>query len=114
MMKSSANPIAPNPRVRKSAHATSRVLGAKRSVDKETPRKIMIPPMVGVPAFRRWVEGPSCRMDCPTFRALKSLIAVGPIASTIAKASSAEYASCNIRPASSASQERLGNLLHLH
>src|SRR5690606_27402645 len=96
MMKSSARPIAANPRVTKRAHATSRVLGAKRSVDNEAPSRIIMPPIVGVPAFLRWVEGPSCLIDCPIFKEVNTSIAFGPITRTIAKASRAEYISFSI------------------
>ena len=50
--------------------STGTVSGAlfkKGSVPAMIPRTIMIPPMVGVPCFFRWLSGPSLRTFCPNF-----------------------------------------------
>src|SRR3954467_2952104 len=43
----------------------------------ETAAKMMIPPIVGVPAFSWWPSGPSSRMNCPNSRARRNAMNFG-------------------------------------
>jgi hypothetical protein len=46
----------------------------------EIPADMMmsVPPMVGVPAFSRWLSGPSARTTCPTLSRLSHRMVIGP------------------------------------
>ncbi len=51
--------------------------------------RIRAPPMVGVPAFTRWVCGPSSRTGWPTLRAASLRIIQGPTMKEMTRAVSA-------------------------
>ena len=54
------------------------VSSAQSSVDTAVDARINTPPMVGVPAFSRWVAGPSLRTTWPTRSRVSARMVMGP------------------------------------
>ena len=97
LMKSSANPTAPNATRLASASQTNRLeRSIQRSVATMTASRISSPPIVGVPALAWWDWGPSSRMDWPICRRLSSRIIGPPKASEISSAVTAAIAARNV------------------
>ena len=51
---------------------------AQSSVETVATAMINVPPMVGTPAFLRWVSGPLSRTTCPKRRRVSQRIMAGP------------------------------------
>ena len=75
-------------RLRRSAHSSVLTRMASR---------ISVPPMVGVPAFCRWLWGPSSRTVWPIWRWVSRRIRAGPSSSEIASAVSAPRMARRVR-----------------
>ena len=56
-----------------------------------------MPPMVGVPAFLKWVCGPSSRTTCPIRSAARRAIIQGPASSEMASAETAARMARRVR-----------------
>ena len=54
------------------------VSSAQSSVETVAAAMISVPPMVGVPAFFRWVSGPFSRTTCPKRNRVSQRIIAGP------------------------------------
>ena len=49
-------------------------------------RRVLVPAIVGVPAFARWLAGPSCRITCPIWNSRRRRMRTGPSARLSASA----------------------------
>ncbi len=78
LMKSSVKPTMPKPRVRKRIGRHSGLLPTKTRHATVKPRRIMRPPMFGVPVFERWDFGPSSRSVCSALRRMRAGIRKWP------------------------------------
>ena len=76
----------PNPRMLTRMKSISLSHCAVISTEKKTAMAIIIPPMVGVPDFLKWVLGPSPRTLCPILSFSSIGITIGPIIITIKNA----------------------------